>query len=171
MRFPRPHRHPARRRSFKRTIQDRVVGLGTRRYLPPQTLVSPEKCRSADQSPRQLGRHRLGLKQGLPWPPLHFSVSALRRLARTFAPGDIVSSWRGELQSAEERLVDGRLASSSQESLQNVERPSLKFGAGGPQTFRPETLSRDAFCRLSTSLKAILSLSKDRGDASGTHDA
>ena len=30
----------------------------------------------------------LGLKQARLWPPLHFPVSAVRRLARTFTPGD-----------------------------------------------------------------------------------
>src|SRR5687768_9838331 len=47
-------------------------------------------------------------------------------------------------------LWSSDFVASSEAALQNAERPSLKFGAGGPQTIRPETLSRDAFCRGAT---------------------
>jgi len=114
----------------------------------------------------------LGLKQGRLWPPFALSVGDVHRLARTFTPGDTCPRNARSpdvceaAMSARKHLVDGRLCV----VLASITR---KRGAaisevwewGGPQTFRPASVRRDAFSRLSTSLKATLSLSKGRGDA------
>ena len=100
------------------------------------------------------------LKQGLSWPPFALSVKNLRRLGRMLAPRDTGSRYARRSVS-----WSSDFAACSPEAIENAELLNTEGWGWGSPTVWQRVGGSDAFSRLSTALKATLSLSKGRGAA------
>ena len=119
---------------------DETISPSANSRLAGQTSLGVPK-RSANSRVTQL-------KQGQSQPPLRLSVKNLCRLARTFAPGNIVSSWRRELSMRGGSISwPADFASSSPEAIENAKLLTTEGWGWGSPTVWQRGVGSDAFSR------------------------